>query len=210
MKLFEKINPIIKREIKVSSRSVKLSIELFVFEVALCFIFFMLSLSLSDSALYFRLSDLSTYLVFFPTLGVIEAIMIGLVMPILTASSITSERERQTLDLMLTTPLSPMRIVLGKLFSSVIRTSLFVFASIPIMSIPFLIGGLSWGYLFTFLLCLFVFAIFAGSMGIFCSAISNSTIPAVIKVFIFYFVFFFLTIIPIITSSNDKHNTNNN
>ena len=42
----------------------------------------------------------------------------GLVAPVFSAGIVTSERERQTLELLLTTPLSPWQIWTGKLFAS--------------------------------------------------------------------------------------------
>jgi ABC-type transport system involved in multi-copper enzyme maturation permease subunit len=51
----------------------------------------------------------------FPCYIVVFNILLG---PVFSAGAITSERERQTLDLLLTTTLSPWTIVLGKMMAS--------------------------------------------------------------------------------------------
>ena len=43
--------------------------------------------------------------------------------PAFTTGAISLEREKQTLDLLVTTPLSTLGMVIGKLFSALIATS---------------------------------------------------------------------------------------
>lgn len=57
----------------------------------------------------------TTYAFVFPCYLVLFNVLLG---PVFSAGSITSERERQTLDLLLTTTVSPWSIVLGKLLAS--------------------------------------------------------------------------------------------
>ena len=48
----------------------------------------------------------------------IEFILLMFIVPAVTASSISGERERQTLELMLTTQMTAFQVVIGKLMSA--------------------------------------------------------------------------------------------
>ena len=65
--------------------------------------------------------------------------------PASTAGAISLEREKQTLDLLTTTPISSLAIVLGKLFSALSWIFLLLLASIPIVALVFTFGGVAPG-----------------------------------------------------------------
>ncbi len=69
--------------------------------------------------------------------------LVCFIVPGLTASAISGERERQTLVSLQVTLLRPRSIVLGKLLSSLAFTAFLVLASLPLLSVPFLVGGVS-------------------------------------------------------------------
>lgn len=196
-----KLNPILKKDIRVTSRSVKLSLGVFLYEAILAMIFIMtISLIKSESTNdYYNPQNIyKSMLYIFPVLGVTQVCIVALITPILTASSISGERERQTFDIMLTTCLSPFHIILGKVATAVIRVLLYVVASIPIMGISFIIGGLSWMTLFWYMVFITILALLAGSIGIFCSSICNKTISSVILSFVIYGVLGGGTCIPLV------------
>ena len=90
------------------------------------------------------------------------------------------ERERQTLDLMLTTLLTPAQIVSGKLLSALSVMVLLVVSSFPPISMVLVFGGITWMDLAALLLCYVAVALVAGSMGIFFSAVfKRSTLASV-------------------------------
>ena len=60
----------------------------------------------------------SSFLDLYLFVAVLEFVMLVFIMPAITAGSISGERERQTLDLMLSTKMTPMQIVMGKLMAS--------------------------------------------------------------------------------------------
>ena len=197
-----KVNPIIKKDLRVTSRSMKLAWELFAY-VAILGIIFLLMFSMfrsysndvDNTELY------QEYVAFFPVLAIAQLGMIALSIPIITASSISGERERGTLDTLLTTTAGLNSIVFGKMMSAVIRVMIFIIASIPLMAISFMVGGLSWRVLFEFLILSFVYAIFAGSVGVYCSARCKKTITSVIMSFGIYFVVYALSFIPMIIAA---------
>ena len=68
-------------------------------------------------------------------------VALGLVSPILTATAIASERENNTLDLLLATGLSPWRILVGKLTASLAYQVVFVVCMLPVLTLTLLLGG---------------------------------------------------------------------
>jgi len=100
--------------------------------------------------------------------------------PASTAGAISLEREKQTLDLLVTTPISSLAIVLGKLLSALTWIFLLLLASIPIVSLVFTFGGVAPEDVVRAYLVLFVTAICFGSMGLFISALVKRTQAATI------------------------------
>ena len=188
-----RLNPIIKKDMKVKSRSMKTSWGLFAYEaiLGLIFAFFMFVLGLSgsfDNSGYSEIYKYTSYI--FPTISISELVMIALIMPIMTASAISGEKEKQTFDILLTTPISSMSIIWGKLGSAVVTVMTFIIASIPIMAISFIIGGMKWSVLFIYLAAAFVFCVFTGSVGILASTMTKKSITAIILSYVFYFVYY--------------------
>lgn len=72
----------------------------------------------------------------------VEYVVILVVFPAFSSTAFTDERVGQTLDLLLTTNLRPREIVWGKFLASSIYCFLYVFASIPLLSLAFLFGGI--------------------------------------------------------------------
>lgn len=193
-----RLNPIVKKDFKVTARSMKMAWGLMAYEAILAFMFIIVLSIFSLETGYNYQNIYSELISIFPLMGIGQVSMTALTIPIMTASSISGEKERQTFDIMLTTCLSPGAIVAGKVFSSVAEVMLYVVASIPIMALAFVLGGLSWGTLFLFLVVIFVFAILAGSIGVFCSSISRKSIVSIILAFVAYFLVCFLTFLPMI------------
>lgn len=193
-----RLNPIMKKDIKVTARSMKMAWGLMAYEAILAFLFIIALSALDFESSYDYQNIYGELISLFPLIGIAQVSIAALSIPIMTASSISGEKERQTFDIMLTTCLSPRAIVFGKIFSSVAEVMLYVIASIPIMALAFVLGGLSWWTLFLFLVVIFVFATFAGSIGVFCSSISRKSIVSIILAFVGYFLVCFLTVLPLI------------
>lgn len=79
-------------------------------------------------------------------LGLNRLLFLGLwlVGPILTADCLSREKREGTLGLLFLTPLRPVDVVVGKAFSQSARAFLFVLATLPVMVIPVLLGGVVW------------------------------------------------------------------
>lgn len=106
---------------------------------------------------------------FFIAFSVMQIVLIGFMAPGLSAGAISGERERQTLNVLLTTHLSTLSIVTSKLISSLSFIALLIFMSLPLYSFVFLFGGISPDQVLLVFLYYAVNIFFFGSMGLFCS-----------------------------------------
>lgn len=174
-----KINPVMRKELKVRMRNWKAAgmIAAYVGVLSLVAIFIIME---SVMNAYYSSIDKSFFIAIYSILAVIQFILITFLVPALTAESISGERERQTLDLLLCTNLSTMSIILGKLFTSINQILLLIVASLPVFSIIFLFGGISVVELFQLLVFYIVLTITIGSIGIFFSTYIKRTTAATV------------------------------
>lgn len=193
-------NPIVKKDLQVTARSMRLSWGLFAYEAVLTMTFLLaLAVIQQMSRGFYSDSNVYGYLIYlFPVLSIAQVCIVALIVPVITASAISGEKERQTFDIMLTTCMSPFSIVLGKVMSAVLRILFFVAAGMPIMALAFVVGGLSWSYLLYFVLTIILLSLLSGSVGILCSAFCRKSITAVILSYAFYFVIYGLTFLPML------------
>jgi ABC-type transport system involved in multi-copper enzyme maturation permease subunit len=69
---------------------------------------------------------------------------IWLLVPFATSDVISRERREGTLGLLYLTPLTSLEIILAKALAHGLRFLIVVLASLPVLAIPFLIGGVTW------------------------------------------------------------------
>ena len=190
------LNPIVKKDVKVQSRSMRICWGVFAYELILALVFFLAMLIIKENN-YYSTSNIYSELVWlYPTLAATQLIIIGMVVPVRTASAISGEKERQTFDIMMTTGMTPISVIAGKVMTAIVQSMFYVAASMPIMALCFVIGGMSWSYLFWFLAIAFLMSFFAASIGILCSSLCKRSITAVIMSYGFYLVFFLGTFLP--------------
>lgn len=193
-------NPIVKKDLQVTARSMRFSWALFAYDLVLVLAFLLaLAMIQASGESYYSDSNIYSSLIYlFPVLAVSQVCIVALIVPVITASSISGEKERQTFDIMLTTCMSPFSIVLGKVISAVLRILFFVAAGMPIMALSFVVGGLAWSSLLYFVLTIILLSVLSGSIGIFCSSFCRKSISAVVLSFAVYFVIYILTFVPLI------------
>jgi ABC-type transport system involved in multi-copper enzyme maturation permease subunit len=119
----------------------------------------------------------------FTTILSIQAFLSVFISPAFTAASITGEKERQTYDLLRTTLLSARALVSGKLFSALSYVLLLILAAVPLQSVAFLLGGVSFIELFISQLLVIASAITFGMMGIYISSLMRTTIAATVTTY---------------------------
>src|SRR5439155_21724862 len=71
-------------------------------------------------------------------------ITIWLLVPLLTADCLSRERREGTLGILFLTPLTARAIIIGKGLIHSLRALTMVMAALPVLAIPFLLGGVTW------------------------------------------------------------------
>lgn len=192
------INPILKKELTLGSRSIRFPLSVMIYGGVLSLIAVAIvagtgalsSVNYYGYNMYYSVVDYSTLTSSFLVLVNIQLAMICMIIPVITASSIAGERERQTLDVMLVTPISPFSLVAGKLLAALSNVFIFIISSLPALSLCFLYGGIKWHYLLIFVMSMMVMAFFIGAVGIWCSSVFKKTIASVIITMIIEGIFF--------------------
>lgn len=98
-----------------------------------------------------------------------------LLTPSNTAGAISGERERQTLDLLLVTPLSSASIIIAKLAAPVLYLVLLSLATLPISALAFFIGGVTASDLLLAFIIMLTAAVGYGAVGITASLLARSS-----------------------------------
>lgn len=174
------INSVYGKEMKLRVRSAKMAAILFFYNALLAVIgLFALNL-ISQGARRLGNFDYSSILNVYMIMAIIEFGLVLFIIPAFTAGAISGERERQTLDILLTTKLWPIQIIAGKLLSSISTVLLLVISSMPVLSIVFTIGGIGLADMFQLVFLTVVTAVFIGSIGILFSTIFKRTVPSTV------------------------------
>jgi len=110
----------------------------------------------------------------------VEMMMVCFVAPALTAGAISSERERQTYDLLQTTLLPARSLVLGKLTSAISFLLLLLVVGFPLQSLASLFGGVAIGEVLVAFLLLIVTAFTFSAIGLLISSLMRSTLASTV------------------------------
>ena len=174
------MNPIYKRETKAAVRTIRLPLIIVIFNGLLALVALLSMYSNVEQVKVTADIQYTAFLDLYGFVGSLEFVLLILIMPALTSSTISSERERKTLDIMLTTGLTPEKIVQGKLAAACTSLFLIIVSSFPVMALVFVYGGIRWKDIGMLMMCYLVSALFAGSIGICCSAgFKKSTVSTV-------------------------------
>jgi len=109
--------------------------------------------------------------ILFAGLVFIELMIIAAITPSVTAMAISGEKEKQTYEMLLATPLSPSNILWGKLIAAMSYVFLIIFAAIPLASLVFVFGGVAVREMLKALAILITVAVMFGVIGLFTSAL---------------------------------------
>lgn len=195
-----KVNPVYGKEIKLRVRSLKFAMTILLFNLALT------AIALFGFEVFFNVNvnsriDYSGAIKMYSILICIEAAMVAFLVPIFTAGSIAGEREKQTLEILLTTVLKPAQIVFGKLMSSISMVFLLVFSSLPVISIVFTIGGVNMMNLLQFVFVIVVISLYVGSIGMWASSFLKKAVPATVLAFGMLVIICVLTVIIVLVAN---------
>jgi ABC-type transport system involved in multi-copper enzyme maturation permease subunit len=119
----------------------------------------------------------------FNQLSVLQLLLVALLAPIFTAGAITQEKDSQTYDILLATPLTNGQIVFGSLFSRLFFVFALLVSGIPIFSITQVFGGVAIGDIVLSVLIAAATALITGSLAI---AIATFKVGTRRTIFSFY------------------------
>jgi ABC-type transport system involved in multi-copper enzyme maturation permease subunit len=120
----------------------------------------------------------------FSLLSIFQMILVCFIAPAFTAGQISLEREKQTLDLLISTPMRPGAIVVGKLAAALAFVVLMIVAAVPITAIVLMYGGASVDDIVRQQVVLLATALALGAIGLFFSALLKRTQAATVLTYI--------------------------
>ncbi|HUS72168.1 MAG TPA: ABC transporter permease subunit [Sedimentisphaerales bacterium] len=88
---------------------------------------------------------------------------------VMLSNSISDEIRRGTMDVLMTTPINCVQIVLGKLFSRLVQLILILAVSLPLLAVIRVFGGIQWDYVVSALSITLTTTVFVGSLSMFLS-----------------------------------------
>jgi ABC-2 type transport system permease protein len=202
-----KINPVLKNETKLAVRSIKFTLTIF-FYVALLSAGALFIFNINIQEAYFNGVNLESIVYFYIGMAVIQAILLMFIVPSLTSTAICAEREKQTLEVLLSTKMSTLSIISGKLMASISRVIILIICTMPIYSITFLIGGVNLVNILELSLFFIVTTIFVGSIGVFISTfIKTSKVATAVAYGVTLFIYVVIMILALILIA---HNASKN
>ena len=178
-------NPVLVKDLRTRMRGLRAPALLFSYLGVLSLVMFVGYLVWAEDLFGGGRSPLSSQVgrYFYWALFIAQGVIVLLFAPAFTAGAITLEREQQTFDLLVITRLSPSSIVAGRLCSAASFALLLLFTSAPLVSVTFLIGGVSLEEVVFTYLSLGLFALVAAGLGILGSTLVNSTALATVVTF---------------------------
>lgn len=168
-------NPIYERERKKSARSSRFSIAFFLFNLLLTLVaLFSMAITLHRVAETGEL-QYAVFLKIFCWIAWIEFAMVIVLMPARTAACISGEREKKTFDLLMSTCMRPMDIIIGDMLTAMSSVSLLLCSGGPVFAAVLLYGGVRLSELLLLAAVCILTAFFVGSIGLLFSACSANT-----------------------------------
>ena len=173
-----KPNPVYQMEKMTSSRSVKMAGIIFGMNLLLTAAALMMLYGMIREIQYTGEIPYQSLIRLYETIAGFEFGLVMFIVPALTAGAVSGERERRTLDLLLSTRMSCRDIIVGKLAAS-FRTILIVTLSgAPVLSLVFIYGGIRELDFIMLFLYYIMTGLFSGSLGLMMSSLFQKTSAA--------------------------------
>lgn len=174
-------NPVVSRELRVRVRLGRSYLLQSVYLGFLILITMLAYTNLVFEEVWRNPFSAQQYLQGFHTIVMVTlATLIVLIAPGLTANAITLERERRTIDLILTTPLTARQLLTGKLFGSLAFTILLLALTLPISGVSVLLGGATFRELLETYVLMASSAMGISAIALFSSVYARSSTMAVL------------------------------
>lgn len=208
-----RVNPVLRNESKLSVRTFRFSLMILLY-ISVLAVGVLIFYNEYSRDVYYSGINLQGAVTLYITMAIIQAVLLMFIVPSLTATSICSEREKQTLDILLSTRLTPLQIIFGKLSASSLKVIMLVICTIPLYAISGLIGGVKLSNILILTGSFIINTIFVGAIGVFISAYSKTSKAATaltyaLVLFIFVGTIVIAFIMVMINSYNGVYSGNN-
>ena len=177
------MNPVYKNELKMSARSMQIPVLAVIFNSILSVVTLSVLYSIRQGYIRNGSEPYSSMMLLYVVVLTIEVVLLCLFVPSAAGGSIAGERERQTLDILLSSRMSVGEIVMGKLLSCISTAVLLVLTSVPILAVTSMYGGMQLSVLYQSAAYVGFFILFIGSIGVFCSCRFKKTTYASISAY---------------------------
>ncbi|MDO4488340.1 MAG: ABC transporter permease subunit [Eubacteriales bacterium] len=172
------LNPVTAKDLKVTFRGHLLPVLFLVVNACLFTVGILGTLGRMTGMEMAGRMDWRTFLYVYAMIVMVEFVIILITSPSQTAGSIALETESGTYDLMLSSGLTPIRVLFGKLLYACHNTVLIVFSTLPALLVPLVYGGLTLQSVLVTLLFMLPAALFGMTIGLFASSVSRSAAGA--------------------------------
>jgi len=176
-------NPIYRKEVNTGMTAAKTAVLIIGFNTVLAIVAFTIFYTTISGAKNMESLDYSGLANLYTVMAYIEFCIVALIVPAITAGSIAGERERQTLDVMLSSKVYPSTIVWGKLMSCMQLAVIVCISGLPVLSIVFAYGGIRFTNLIMLLITVICTAFYLGSIGILSSCICKKATTSVVMAY---------------------------
>jgi ABC-type transport system involved in multi-copper enzyme maturation permease subunit len=121
---------------------------------------------------------------------VYQFLVVQLVAIALVSSSLSDEIRSGTLSVLMTTPISSLQIVMGKLLSRLLQVVLLVAISFPLLAVLRVCGGVPWGYVVSGICVTLATGVFAGALSLSLSLSCRHSHTVVVLALVVYLLLF--------------------
>ncbi|HTI15482.1 MAG TPA: ABC transporter permease [Dictyobacter sp.] len=136
----------------------------------------------------------------FTLLSQLQLLFIIFITPSFIATTINSEKEHQTFDMLLCSRISAFSLVMGKLVAGLLHVLLIIASSLPLFSLVFFFGGITSTQILAALVIFLTTAFLLGAISLFCSTIIQRTAHSTTLVYLFCVLWLLLPIFIYIAS----------
>ena len=169
-----RVNPVLRNESKIAVRSIKFTLMIFayiaVLSIAVMIYYSSVNQQGFSNGLYLQSSKL-----FYVVMAIRQAVLLLFIVPALSSTSICSEREKQTLDILLSSKLTPLQIIIGKVSASSLRVIILIISTMPLYAIGSLTGVIKISNILELIVFFIVNTIFVSSIGVFISTCAKTS-----------------------------------
>lgn len=190
-----RVNPVLRNESKISVRSIKFTLMIFAY-ISVLSVTVMIYYSSVNEAIFSNGLYLESSKLFYVVMALGQAILLLFIVPALSSTAICSEREKQTLDILLSSKLTPFQIIIGKVSASSLRVIILIISTMPLYAIGAIIGVVKISNILSLIVFFIVNTIFVSSIGVFVSTyIKTSKVSTALSYALVLFIYIGIIVI---------------